>query len=126
MAVPGEGAVTSLRQTTEEVVALYARMTTIHSPAERMDEGIDKVKNEVVGAIREVPGFKGIIGLVDRTANTGVTLSLWESLEAMEEAEVEGARLRDEAAKAMKAETEPMVNRYEVVLIEVDTPVTAA
>jgi heme-degrading monooxygenase HmoA len=102
---------------------LYARMTTIHSPAERMDEGIDKVKDEVVTAIREVPGFKGIIGLVDRTANTGVTLSLWESLEAMDEAEVEGARLRDEAAKAMKAETEPMVNRYEVVLLEMEAPV---
>jgi heme-degrading monooxygenase HmoA len=102
---------------------LYARMTTIHSPAERMDEGIEKVKDEVVGAIRQVPGFKGIIGLVDRTANTGITLSLWESQEAMEEAEVEGSRLREEAAKAMKAETEPVVNRYEVVLLEMDAPV---
>jgi heme-degrading monooxygenase HmoA len=102
---------------------LYARMTTIHSPAERMDEGIEKVKDEVVGAIRQVPGFKGIIGLVDRTANTGITLSLWESQEAMEDAEVEGSRLREDAAKAMKAETEPMVNRYEVVLLELEAPV---
>jgi heme-degrading monooxygenase HmoA len=101
-------------------------MTTIHSPAERMDEGIEKVKEEVVGAIREIPGFKGIIGLVDRTANTGITLSLWESEQAMEESEVEGGRLREEAAKAMKAETEPMVNRYEVVLLELDAPVRVA
>jgi heme-degrading monooxygenase HmoA len=104
---------------------LYARMTTIHSPAERMDAGIDKVKDEVLSAMREIPGFKGIIGLVDRNANTGITISLWEDEQAMEEGEVEGARLRDEAAKAMKAETEPMVNRYEVVLIEMKTPVTA-
>jgi heme-degrading monooxygenase HmoA len=104
---------------------LYARMTTIHSPAERMDEGIEKVKDEVVTAIRDIPGFKGIIGLVDRNANTGITLSLWDSEEAMDEAEVEGARLREEAAKAMKAETEPMVNRYEVVLIALDAPVRA-
>jgi heme-degrading monooxygenase HmoA len=104
---------------------LYARMTTIHSPAERMDEGIEKVKDEVVTAIRDIPGFKGIIGLVDRNANTGITLSLWDSEEAMDEAEVEGARLREEAAKAMKAETEPMVNRYEVVLLELDAPVRA-
>jgi heme-degrading monooxygenase HmoA len=100
-------------------------MTTIHSPAERMDEGIEKVKDEVVTAIRDIPGFKGIIGLVDRNANTGITLSLWDSEEAMDEAEVEGARLREEAAKAMKAETEPMVNRYEVVLLELDAPVRA-
>jgi heme-degrading monooxygenase HmoA len=104
---------------------LYARMTTIHSPAERMDEGIEKVKDEVLAGMREISGFKGIIGLVDRNANTGVTLSLWEDEQAMEEGEEEGARLRAEAAKAMKAETEPMVNRYEVVLIEIETPITA-
>jgi heme-degrading monooxygenase HmoA len=104
---------------------LHARMTTIHSPAERMDDGIEKVRDDVLPAMRNIPGFKGIIGLVDRNANTGITISLWEDERAMEEGEQEGARLRDEAAKAMKAETEPMVNRYEVVLIEVDTPVTA-
>ena len=100
-------------------------MTTIHSPAERMDAGIEKVKDEVLAAMREIAGFKGIIGLVDRNANTGITISLWEDEQAMEQGEEEGARLRDEAAKAMKAETEPMVNRYEVVLIEVETPITA-
>jgi heme-degrading monooxygenase HmoA len=104
---------------------LYARMTTIHSPAERMDEGIAKVKDEIIGMMQQIPGFKGMIGLVDRNANTGITLSLWEDEQAMEAAEEEGSRLRDEAAKAMKAETEPMVNRYEVVLIEMQTPVTA-
>jgi heme-degrading monooxygenase HmoA len=104
---------------------LYARVTTIHSPAERMDEGIEKVKDEILRSMKEIPGFKGIIGMVDRNANTGVTLSLWEDERSMEEGEEQGNRLRDEAAKAMKAETEPMVNRYEVVLIEVETPITA-
>jgi heme-degrading monooxygenase HmoA len=104
---------------------LYARMTTIHSPAERMDAGIETVRDDILPAMRDIAGFKGIIGLVDRTANTGITISLWEDEQAMEQAEVEGARLREDAAKAMKAETEPMVNRYEVVLIEVKTPVTA-
>lgn len=104
---------------------MYARMTTIHSPAERMDEGIEKVKDEVLQRMKEIPGFKGIIGLVDRNANTGVTISLWADDQSMQAAEDEGSRLRDVAAKAMKAETEPMVNRYEVVLIEVETPITA-
>lgn len=104
---------------------MYARVTTIHSPAERMDEGIEKVKDEILAAMKEISGFKGIIGMVDRNANTGVTISLWEDERAMQEGEEQGNRLRDEAAKAMKAETEPMVNRYEVVLIEVETPITA-
>jgi heme-degrading monooxygenase HmoA len=104
---------------------LYARMTTIHSPRERMDAGLDKVKEDVLPSMRQMPGFKGIIGLVDRNSNTGITLSLWEDEETMRQGEEEGTRLRDEAAKAMKAETEPMVNRYEVVYIEVESPVTA-
>ena len=104
---------------------MHARMTTIHSPAERMDAGIEKVRDDILPAMRDIPGFKGIIGLVDRNANTGITISLWEDEQAMQEGDEQGARLREEAAKAMKAETEPMVNRYEVVLIEVKTPVTA-
>ena len=104
---------------------MFARVTTIHSPAERMDEGIEKVKDEILQSMKEIPGFKGIIGMVDRNANTGVTISLWEDERAMQEGDEQGARLREEAAKAMKAETEPMVNRYEVVLIEVETPITA-
>ena len=104
---------------------MYARMTTIHSPRERMDAGLDKVKEDIVPLMRQMPGFKGIIGLVDRNSNTGITLSLWEDEQTMRQGEEEGTRLRDEAAKAMKAETEPMVNRYEVVYIEVESAVTA-
>lgn len=104
---------------------MYARMTTIHSPRERMDAGLDKVKDDIVPAIRQTPGFKGIIGLVDRHANTGITISLWEDEQAMQQGEEEITRLRDEAAKAMKAETEPMVNRYEVAYIEMESAVTA-
>jgi heme-degrading monooxygenase HmoA len=104
---------------------LYARMTTIHSPRERMDAGLDKVKDDILPSMRQIPGFKGIIGLVDRNANTGITISLWEDEQAMHEGEEEGARLRGEVAKAMKAETEPMVNRYEVAYIEVESPVRA-
>ena len=104
---------------------MYARMTTIHSPRERMDAGLDKVKEDIVPSMRQMPGFKGIIGLVDRNSNTGITLSLWEDEQTMRQGEEEGTRLREEAAKAMKAETEPMVNRYEVVYIEVESPVTA-
>jgi heme-degrading monooxygenase HmoA len=104
---------------------LYARMTTIHSPRERMDAGLEKVKEDILPSMRQIPGFKGIIGLVDRNANTGITISLWEDEQAMREGEEEGARLRSEVAKAMKAETEPMVNRYEVAYVEMETPVTA-
>jgi heme-degrading monooxygenase HmoA len=104
---------------------MYARITTIHSPRERMDKGIEEVRKDVLPLMREVEGFRGLVGLVDRRSNMGITISLWDSEDAMQESEDVGDRLRARAAEAMKAETEPMVNRYEVVLYEVESPQAA-
>jgi hypothetical protein len=103
---------------------VYARMTTIHSPRERMDEGIEQVRKDVLPLLDETEGFRGIIGLVDRNSNTGITISLWEDEGAMDRSEDVGVELRRRAAEAMKAETEPMVNRYEIVLYQVPEPVS--
>jgi heme-degrading monooxygenase HmoA len=97
---------------------MHARMTTIHSPRERMDQGIERIRKEILPAMRDLEGFRGLVGLIQRGANVGITISFWESEEAMAGSEEVGERLRSEAAKAMKAETEAMVNRYEVVLYE--------
>ncbi len=102
---------------------MYARMTTIHSPRERMDEGIEQVRKDVLPLLDEVEGFRGIIGLVDRNANTGITISLWDDAETMDQSDELSGELRRRAAEAMKAETEPMVNRYEIVLYQVAEPV---
>ncbi len=104
---------------------MHARMTTIHSPSERMDQGLDQVQRDILPLMRELPGFKGLLGLVNRTANVGITISFWESEGAMRESEGAGAELRAKAAEAMKAETEPMVNRYEVVLFELEADAPA-
>jgi heme-degrading monooxygenase HmoA len=97
---------------------MHARMTTIHSPRERMDQGIEQVRTEVLPEMKRLPGFRGLVGLIDRKANMGLTISFWESEEAMHGSEDAGEELRTKAAKAMKAETEPMVNRYEVAYFE--------
>ncbi len=99
---------------------MYARITTIHSPRERMDKGIEQVRKDVLPLMREVEGFRGLVGLVDRRSNMGLTISLWDSEDAMQESEEVGDQLRAKAAEAMKAETEPMVNRYEVALFALE------
>ncbi len=99
---------------------MYARITTIHSPRERMDKGIEEVRKQILPLMQEIEGFRGLVGLVDRRSNMGLTISLWETEEAMHESEDVGDQLRAKAAGAMKAETEPMVNRYEVVLFELE------
>jgi heme-degrading monooxygenase HmoA len=105
---------------------MHARMTTIHSPRERMDEGIEQVRKDVLPQMREITGFKGVVGLVERNSNMGLTITFWDTEEAMRESEQVAEQLREKASEAMKAETEPMVNRYEVVLFEVESPVTSA
>jgi heme-degrading monooxygenase HmoA len=89
-----------------------------------MDEGIAQVRKDVLPLFVETEGFRGIIGLVDRNSNSGITISLWDDEESMDRSEDVGVELRRKAAEAMKAETEPMVNRYEIVLYQVPEPVT--
>jgi heme-degrading monooxygenase HmoA len=97
---------------------MYARITTTHSPKERMDRGIEEIRKEVLPEMQKADGFRGLVGLVQRSSNMGLTISFWESEEAMRGSEELGQQLREKAAKAMKAETEPMVNRYEVAFFE--------
>jgi heme-degrading monooxygenase HmoA len=98
---------------------MYARITTTHSPKERMDKGIELVRKEILPEMEQAEGFRGLVGLIQRSANMGLTISFWESEEAMLASEDLGQRLRDKAAEAMKADTEPMVNRYEVAFFDV-------
>jgi hypothetical protein len=98
---------------------MYARITTIHSPKERMDKGIERIQKEILPEMQKLEGFRGLIGLVQRSSNMGLTISLWADEEAMRRSEDAGGLLRQKAAEAMKADTEPMVNRYEVSFLEI-------
>ncbi len=97
---------------------MYARITTTHSPSERMDKGIEEIRKEILPEMRNAPGFRGLVGLIQRGSNMGLTISFWDDEEAMRQSEDLGERLREKAAQAMKAETEPMVNRYEVAFFD--------
>jgi heme-degrading monooxygenase HmoA len=97
---------------------MYARITTTHSPRERMDKGIEVVQKEILPEMSQAPGFRGLVGLIQRTSNMGLTISFWEDEESLRQSEELGERLRAKAAEAMKADTEPMVNRYEVAFFE--------
>ena len=99
---------------------MHARITTIHSPAERAEEGIEAVRRMLLPRLREIAGFRGVIGLTDPGTNMGLWISLWEDADAMNASEDVAEGIREDVARAMHAETPPMVNRYDVKLFEME------
>ena len=104
---------------------MYARVTTIQGTTDQIDEGIDKVRETTVPALKQVEGNKGLISLIDRQTGKSIAITLWETEDAMRASEEEANRLRREAADSVGGASEPTVERYEVAVYEVEAPVTA-
>lgn len=97
---------------------MFARVSTYEGPAERIDEGLEHARERILPAARNIPGFSGILFLVDRRSGKAVSVTLWESERAMQDSEEEANRLRKESAEAAGEEITG-VERYEVPMLEV-------
>jgi heme-degrading monooxygenase HmoA len=102
---------------------MYARVSTIQGSADQIDEGIERVRETTLPAIKEIDGFKGIVSLVDRQTGKGLTVTLWESEDKLQASEEQANKLRAEAAGNLGASGEPTVERYEVALYEIEAPI---
>jgi len=74
----------------------------------------------VLPAARRVAGWKGVLSLSSGDRSKGLTLTFWESEEALTDSEETVNRLRGQAAEA-GGDTITGVERYEVVLDEAPT-----
>ena len=104
---------------------MYARVSTIQGPTEQLDEGLDRMKREVVPAVKQL-GAQGIISLADRTSGKSLTITLWDTEEDLRESEERANQLRKQAAEGIGSTAEPQVERYEVVVYEVEAGVTVS
>jgi heme-degrading monooxygenase HmoA len=104
---------------------MHARVSTIEGPPDRVDEGVDRVINTVIPMLREIPGFDGVLSLVDRSSGRSLTITLWDSEEALRTSEEQASQLRSQAAGDLGATAPPQVDRYEVVFAEMTAPTTA-
>jgi heme-degrading monooxygenase HmoA len=96
---------------------MFARVSSYEGPPEKIDEGIVHAMQTVMPQARRLPGLKGVVSLADRQTGRELTMTVWESEEAMRASEEEGNRLRAEAA-AGAAQRVLEVERYEVVVYE--------
>jgi len=61
---------------------MYARMSTLERPADRMDEGLRQVREHALPQLQQQDGFKGFVALGDRQSGKQIGISFWESEES--------------------------------------------
>jgi heme-degrading monooxygenase HmoA len=94
---------------------MFARVSTYEGSSERTDEGIRLARESILPRLHQLDGFEGAYYLVDRRSGKAISITLWESEEAMRASEEAADELRSESAGAASATVES-VERYEVAI----------
>jgi heme-degrading monooxygenase HmoA len=82
---------------------MFARVTTYELEEVRASESID-VFEPVIDRIRELEGFVDAFFLVERDGRRAISMTLWDTLGAMERSRVAASSARTEAAQRAGAE----------------------
>ncbi len=94
---------------------MWVRVTRFEGgSAEQFDEGMRYIEENVLPAVRAMPGFQGVVSLSTADRSSRPTLTFWENEQALQESEDSANRLRGEAAEA-GGDTIAGVERYDVV-----------
>lgn len=100
---------------------MWVRMSTLQGSPNQSDEEIEQVlkvlRENILPAARQMDGYKGVISVGDRSNGKGVTLTFWETEEAMQASEEAANKLRQQAADEMDEEISG-VERFEVYINE--------
>ena len=96
---------------------MFARVSTYLGDPAQIDQGLNHARENILPRIKQVDGFEGVYYLVDRQSGKALTITLWESEEALRASEEEANRLRTESAESASATIEN-VERYEVGISE--------
>ena len=95
---------------------MFARVSTYQFPADQADQGVEAF-NRAVEPLRQMSGVKSAYFLLDRASGKALSITLWESEEALTASEQAADRLRSDAAGSAGG-TVQGVERYEVAFHE--------
>ncbi len=90
-------------------------MSSLEGAPEGIDEGISFIKEQIVPAVGDISGWRGIVALIDRKSGKTKTITLWDGQESLAASEDRANTLRSEAAAALNEQIVG-VERYEVAL----------
>ncbi|MGH2710905.1 MAG: hypothetical protein ACRDH9_06860 [Actinomycetota bacterium] len=83
-----------------------------------VDESIIVTREKALPQARQISGFEGALSLVDRTSGKGLTITLWESEEALQTSDEAANQIRGDAVAAITGAEVVSVDRYEVAIDE--------
>jgi len=88
---------------------VFARVSTYSGAPDQIDESIREGREQIVPAVRQIPGCKGLLYLVDRSSGKAMSVTLWENEEALRASEEAANRIRGESVQ---------VDRFDVAIDE--------
>lgn len=97
-----------------KAILMYARIQTVHQPAEKLDQLAELAGEQLPGA-RELQGFRGFYYLVDRANAKALVISLWESEQDVHRLEAGNAAMREHLRQEARLES-PAAEIFEVAL----------
>jgi heme-degrading monooxygenase HmoA len=86
---------------------MFARVVRYQVPQNRFGEVVPAFRDAVEG-LRDIPGSSGGYLLIDPDNSSALTITLWETREALASSEVRASRLRGEAVDKVDAEIKAM------------------
>ncbi len=94
---------------------VFARVSTFRGDPGHIDQAINYIRDMLLPSVRPDEGLEGFYHLLERQSGKAISITLWESEEAMRATEEEANQLRAGIAEAANATIEH-VETYEVAL----------
>ncbi len=105
--------VTEQVQIVDKEIGMFARVSSFRGAPDKIEGGI-RALQETTSAIQQLPGFQRAFFLVDRGSGRAVSITLWESEEAVNRTTSAANPLRDRVAQALGVSEKPAVEVFEV------------
>jgi hypothetical protein len=97
---------------------MLARLHRLKTTAEQYETGFQIVRDDLLPWARELDGYCGAVGLVDRASGEALLLTLWADEDARSRSAAAAERLSSLAAAASGADRQPLQD-FEVSIVEI-------
>lgn len=96
---------------------MFARVSIFKGSGEEFDEASRNARETIAPALREIDGFAGLLVLADRSTGKSMSVTFWETEDALRSSEEAADRMRVETA-AKYGEEILAVEAYDIVIDE--------
>ncbi len=105
---------------------MHARVSIFEDAAPgAVEREVAVAREQILPAVRRLPGYSGMISLNDPASGKAVTITLWQSEPAMRASEQAANGIRERHAALTDGLRVAGVERYQVTVFEVEAPAPA-